>query len=79
MKFGKYKGLEISQLPVGYLRFIVDTFGPCEIRDEAKKVLNGTTISQEQKSKSLEEQANEILGEKPIGLLRRGKGRRKNG
>jgi hypothetical protein len=75
MPFGKHKGMEISALPVDYLEWLVHNFEPGEIREEARKVLKGSSIKEERESKTLEEQANEILGEKPIGLLRRGFGR----
>lgn len=75
MPVGKYKGLEISTLPHDYLLWIVDNFDDGEIKNEAKKVLGSSQYKQDQQYKSLEEQANEILGERPIGLIRRGPGR----
>ncbi len=72
MPFGKYKGMEISALPVGYLQWLVANFEPGDIRNEAAKVLESESVSDEEKAKSLEEQANEILGETPVKTLRRG-------
>ena len=72
MPFGKYKGMEIKTLPVDYLRWLVSNFEPGDIRDEAARVLKSDSINDEEKAKSLEEQANEILGEKPVKALRRG-------
>ena len=72
MPFGKYKGMEISTLPVGYLHWLVANFEPGDIRDAAVRILKSPSISQEEKAKSLEEQANELLGEKPVKPLRRG-------
>lgn len=74
IKFGKFKGLELDQVPLDYLRWLVNTFEPCEIRNEAQRIINSS--KSELNSAALEEQANEILGEKPIGLLRRGYGKR---
>lgn len=75
MPFGKHKGQDMATLPQNYLRWIVDTFDDGEIKAEAERILSGPDIALERESKSLEEQANEILGEKPIELLRRGRGR----
>ncbi len=75
MPYGKYKGMEIVNLPHDYLTWIVDKFDDGEIKNEAKRVLNSSQHKKEQHHKSLEEQANEILGERPIGLIRRGPGR----
>jgi hypothetical protein len=75
MPFGKYAGLEIASLPEDYLRWIVANFEAGAIRDEAQRVLASPDLRQERESKSLEERANEILGEKPLGLIRRGRGR----
>ena len=72
MPFGKYKGMEISTLPVSYLQWLVSNFEPGDIRDAAVKVLKGPSIAREEEAKSLEDQANEILGEKPVKPLRRG-------
>jgi hypothetical protein len=77
LKFGKYKGMEISSVPHDYLQWIVNNFDDCIIKTEAQKILNSTQTKDDINNKTLEEQANEILGEKPIGLLRRG-GRFKN-
>lgn len=76
MPFGKYKGMEISSLPVDYLRWVVANFEPGEIRDAAQAVLQGPAVREEERAQSLEEQANRILGEKPISPLRRGYRRR---
>ena len=72
MPFGKYKGMEISTLPVDYLRWVVSNFEPGDIREEAKRVLSSGTIAEEKQAQSLEEQANALLGEKPISNLKRG-------
>lgn len=71
INFGKYKGIDMSSLPESYLKWLVENIEPCEVREEACRLLNSSDIKQERESKSLEEQANEILGEKPIELLRR--------
>ena len=76
MPYGKYKGQDMATLPQDYLQWIVANFDDGEIKNEAKKILASPDIQLERESKSLEEQANEILGEKPIGLLRRGRGGR---
>lgn len=75
MPYGKYKGQDMSTLPHDYLSWIVENFDDGPIKVEAEKILSGPDVDLDKKSKSLEEQANDILGEKPIGLLRRGKGR----
>lgn len=75
--FGKHKGQEMNTLPQDYLNWLVENIEDGEIKEEARKILSGPDVALERESKSLEEQANEILGEKPIGLLRRGKGRPK--
>lgn len=75
MPYGKYAGMDMSQIPHDYLTWIVENFDDGPIKEEAKKIISGPDVDLEKKSKSLEEQANRILGEKPIGLLRRGKGR----
>lgn len=72
MPFGKYKGMEISTLPVDYLRWLVSNFEPGDIRAEARRVLESGAIAEEQQAMSLEEQANALLGEKPISNLKRG-------
>ena len=77
MPYGKYKGQDMSALPQDYLQWILANFDDGEIKNEAKRILSSPDLQLERESKSLEEQANEILGEKPIGLLRRGRGRRK--
>ena len=74
MPYGKFKGMDISTLPISYLEWLVANFEPGEIREEAKRVLASSDIKEERETKSLEEQANEILGEKPIGMIRRGYG-----
>ncbi|HLG43089.1 MAG TPA: DUF3820 family protein [Planctomycetota bacterium] len=75
MPFGKYAGMEMSSLPEDYLRWIVANFDPGPIRDEAQRILASPDLRLERESKSLEEQANELLGEKPVGFIRRGRGR----
>jgi hypothetical protein len=75
MPYGKHKGQDMNVLPQDYLRWLVENFDDGPIKEEAKKILSGPDVELEKQSKSLEEQANDILGEKPIGLLRRGKGR----
>lgn len=76
LKFGKYCGLELSQVPRSYLQWLVSNFQDCTIKDEALKILNNKIEpDNDEDAKSLEEQANEILGEKPIDLLRRGRGK----
>lgn len=77
MPYGKYKGQEMNTLPQDYLNWIVENFDDGPIKVEAEKILAGPDVALEKQSKSLEEQANDILGEKPIGLLRRGRGRPK--
>ena len=72
MPFGKYKGVEMTALPVDYLRWMVANFEPGEIKAEAERILRSGEISHEQQAQSLEDQANRLLGEKPVGLLRRG-------
>lgn len=76
MPFGKFKGQDMSTLSQDYLSWIVANFDDGEIKNEAKRILASPDLQLERESKSLEEQANEILGEKPIGLLRRGRGGR---
>jgi hypothetical protein len=76
MPFGKHKGMEISALPVDYLQWMVANFDPGPIRDEAERVLRSPELRQEGEAKSLEDQANALLGEKPVGLIRRGRRRR---
>lgn len=76
MPFGKYKGMEISALPVDYLQWLVANFEPGEIRDQAAAVLKSPELRQENRALSLEEQANRLLGEKPVSPLRRGYRRR---
>jgi uncharacterized protein (DUF3820 family) len=75
MPYGKYKGMDMSTLPINYLEWIVKNFEPGELQKEAKRILESQDIKEERETKSLEEQANEILGEKPIGMIRRGYGR----
>jgi hypothetical protein len=77
MPFGKYAGMEMTALPEDYLRWIVANFEAGPIRDEAQRVLNSPDMEKEREAKSLEERANEILGEKPVGFLRRPWGRRR--
>ena len=72
MPFGKYKGMDIETLPVDYLRWLVANFEPGEIRSQAEKVLKSPAIAEENRAQSLEEQANALLGEKPVGGLKRG-------
>lgn len=72
MPFGKYKGVEMSKLPQDYLNWIIANFDDGEIKNEARRILASPDVTLERESKSLEEQANDILGEKPIDLLRRG-------
>lgn len=74
MPFGKYAGMEMSSLPESYLRWIVANFEPGRIRDEAERILASSDLRLERESRTLEERANELLGEKPLGLLRRGGG-----
>lgn len=74
--YGKYKGQDMATLPQEYLQWLVANIEDGEIKEEAKRVLASPDLQLERQSKSLEEQANEILGEKPIGLLRRGRGGR---
>lgn len=75
LKFGKYRGMELSQVPKSYLEWLVENFDDGTVKDEAQRILEGNEFKSDENSKSLEEQANEILGEKPIGLLRRGRGK----
>lgn len=75
MPFGKYKGVEMSTLPEDYLRWIVKNFDPGDIREEAQRILSSPEFKQDQKSMDLEEEANRILGEKPVDLIKRGYGR----
>lgn len=75
MPFGKYKGMDMTQLPKDYLQWIVANFDDNDIRAEARRILAGPELQQEGESKSLEERANEILGEKPVGFIRRGRGK----
>lgn len=77
MPYGKYSGIEMSSLPEEYLRWIVANFESGPIRDEAQRILASPDLRLERESKSLEEQANELLGEKPVGFIRRGRGRPK--
>ena len=72
MPFGKYKGMEISTLPVTYLHWVMVNFDQGEIRIEVEKILKSPSLAHEERSVSLEEQANVLLGEKPVGQLRRG-------
>jgi hypothetical protein len=67
--------MEVSSLPVDYLKFIVANFEPGDIWEEAKRVLKSPEHKDEQKCADLEAEANRILGEKPIDLLRRGFGK----
>jgi hypothetical protein len=76
MPYGKYKNQDMATLPQDYLKWIVTNFDDGEIKNEAKRILASPDLQLERESKSLEEQANEILGEKPIDLLRRGRGGR---
>ena len=78
MPFGKYRGMDMTALPLDYLRWIVQNFDPGDILEEAKRILASPEIRQETDAKSLEDRANELLGEKPVGLLRRGFRRRKS-
>lgn len=73
--FGKYKGLPMEQLPHDYLEWLVKNIDASDVKEEAKRILGSADAKQEKRVKSLEEQANEILGEEPIKLLRRGRGR----
>lgn len=75
MPYGKYKGMEMTQLPADYLQWILSNFDEGDIKAEARRILKSPTIKEEQSAKTLEEQANEILGEKPLGNLPRGFGR----
>jgi len=77
MPFGKYKGVDMGALPEDYLQWIIANFEPGDIREEAKRVLRSPEIKEQQKCADLEEEANRILGEKPVDLLRRGYGRPK--
>jgi hypothetical protein len=72
INFGKYKGMDMSDLPQDYLNWIITNFDDGEIKNEARRILASPDVALERESKSLEEQANEILGEKPVDLLRRG-------
>ena len=72
MPFGKYRGMEIATLPVTYLHWVMANFDQGEIRIEVEKVLKSPSIAHEERSQSLEEQANALLGEKPVSPLRRG-------
>ena len=67
----------MSALPADYLRWIVQNFEPGDILEEAKRILASPALQGEADSKTLEQKADEILGEKPVGLLRRGFRRRK--
>ena len=75
MRFGMYKGAEMSTLPQDYLMWLVKNIDPGDIRDEAKRLLDSGECKQEQQYKNLEEEANRILGEKPVDLIKRGYGR----
>ena len=74
--FGKHKGQDMSTLPIDYLNWLVANIEPGDIREEARRILASGDVKLEQQSKSLEQQANEILGEEPVKLLRRGFRRR---
>ena len=75
MRFGKYKGMDMSSLPQDYLMWLVQNIDPGDIRDEAKRLLESGESKKEQTYKDLEEEANRLLGEKPVDLLRRGYGK----
>lgn len=75
MPFGKHKGVEMSALPEEYLRWIVKNFDPGDIREEAQRILSSPEFKQERQSMDLEAEANRILGEKPVDLIKRGYGR----
>ena len=75
MPFGKYAGMEMSALPQDYLRWMVANFEAGALREEAERILASPDLKLECESKSLEEQANELLGEKPVGFIRRGHGK----
>ncbi len=75
MPFGKYKGMDMTALPRDYLQWIVANFDPGDIREEAARILASPELKLEGEAKSLEDQANEILGEKPVGMIRRGRGK----
>ena len=75
MPFGKHKGMDMSSLPEDYLQWIVSNFEPGDIREEAKRILKSPEHRDEQKCADLEAEANRILGEKPVDLLKRGFGR----
>lgn len=77
MPYGKYKGQDLNTLPHDYLKWILENFDEGPIKAEASKILSGPNVDLDKQSKSLEEQANDILGEKPIGLLRRGYGKKR--
>ena len=71
MPFGKYRGMPMDQLPYDYLQWLVDNIDACDVRDEAISILNSMDAKLDNQYKSLEERANEILGEKPVGNLPR--------
>ena len=77
MPFGKYKGVEMTALPLDYLEWVVKNFEPGEIRTEAQRILESQDADNIRKQKDLEEQANRILGEEPIKPLKRGFRRQK--
>ncbi|MEM3000589.1 MAG: DUF3820 family protein [Nitrososphaerales archaeon] len=71
MPFGKYRGMPMDQLPYDYLQWLVDNIDACDVRDEARFILNSKNTRLYNQYKLLEERANEILGEKPIENLPR--------
>lgn len=79
IKFGKYKGQDMNSLPVDYLAWLAANIDIETIREEAKRILNSPGRVDQKNCDDLEAEANRILGEKPIGLLKRGYGKpRKN-
>lgn len=72
MPFGKYRGVEMTALPLDYLEWIVKNFEPGEIRSEAQRILDSQDADAVRREKELEERANRLLGEKPIEPLKRG-------
>lgn len=72
MPFGKYKGVEMSDLPLDYLEWLVKNFEPGEIRSEAERFLKSQDAQNVRNEQDLEAMANRLLGEKPVDNLRRG-------
>lgn len=65
----------MESLPEDYLKWLVENIDASDVREEAKRILRSPEFKDNQKCVDLEEEANRILGEKPVDLLRRGFGR----